>query len=286
MDNYQQILFPYAYNILGSVDDAQDTVQEVLTRFFSTPKEDIRDEKNYLIKSVINQAIDQKKRNSRVVSPAAVWLPEPVATEDAADRDVYLKDILSYSLMVLMEKLPPLERAVFILSESFEYPHREIAEILSVTEEHSRKLLSRAKARLYKPVAVTRVKEHQEKVAALMENYIEAIRERDMPRLEHILADDIAFFADGGGKINVLMKTCTGSEKVADLLLRIYKLYQQKDRILFMWINHQPAFLFFRENKLASCMVFDIDADYSKILQVSSIVDPGKLSHLEAENKS
>lgn len=281
MDNYQQLLFPYAYNILGSVDDARDAVQEVLTRYFSAGKTDIRDEKNYLIKGVINQAINQKKRNSRLISPEAVWLPEPVATEDGADRELYLKDILSYSLMVLMEKLPPLERAVFILSESFEYPHKEIGELLTITEEYSRKLLSRAKARLFKPAAVTTTREQQARITALLENYIDAIRQRDMPRLEHMLADDIAYFADGGGKLKVVAKSCTGSAAVAELLVLVYNRFQMKADVQLRWVNHQPAFLFYMGGKLGNCMIYEFNADYTQILRINTMVDPGKLRNLE-----
>jgi RNA polymerase sigma factor (sigma-70 family) len=283
MDNYQKTLFPYAYNILGMVDDARDAVQEVLTRYYSVRRMDaVRDEKNYLIKAVINQAINQKKRNSRIVSPEKVWLPEPVATEEEADRELYLKDILSYSLMVLMEKLPALERAVFILAESFEYPHRDIAAFLSITEEYSRKLLSRAKGRLFKPAASVLTKEQKERASALLENYIQAIRQRDIPRLENILADDIAFYADGGPGIRVLSEACTGMEAVAALLLQAYERFQARASIHFLWINHQPAFLFYNNERLTSCLVFEIKSDYSKILQINSIVDPTKLKNLEA----
>ena len=110
MTDYQQILFPYAYNILGSVEDARDIVQDVLAKFYAENREDIASEKAYLIKSVINHAINTKTRRRKTVQPE-VWLPEPVATE-SADANVYLKDILSYSLLVLLERLNAKERAV------------------------------------------------------------------------------------------------------------------------------------------------------------------------------
>src|SRR5579859_4509559 len=146
---YQDILFPYAYNILGSAEDARDAIQDVLTKYYAEPREGVTNEKAYLVKSVINQAINKKQRRRLIPQPEE-WLPEPVATE-SADANVYLKDILSYSLLVLLEKLNAKERAVFILKESFDYDHEEMAEILGITEEHSRKLLSRAKSKLFKP---------------------------------------------------------------------------------------------------------------------------------------
>jgi len=111
--DYQSILFPYAYNILGSSEDAKDAVQDVLYKYLASPKEGIENEKSYLIKGVINQSINIKNKKKKIV-PGDVWLPEPIATEEA-DTNINLSDIVSYSLMVLMERLNPKERAVFIL---------------------------------------------------------------------------------------------------------------------------------------------------------------------------
>jgi len=281
MEDYPKILFPYAYNILGSVEDARDAVQEVLSNHLAAEREGIVNEKNYLIRSVINLAISTKNRNKRIARPSEVWLPEPVATDDAADRNLYLKDILSYSLLVLMEKLNATERAVFILKESFDYSHQEIAEVLSITEEHSRKLLSRSKSKLFKPGAAARTQEQHAQTAALLENYISTIRQRDIHKLEHMLADDIVLFADGGGKVKVVASSCTGAAAVAQLVLLAFHTYQSKSRILFTWINHQPAFLYYNKDKLVACQVFDIALADSKILQINSILDPEKLKNLQ-----
>ena len=126
-DNYLKTLFPYAYNILGSADDAIDVIQDVMLKHVSHRKEDLENEKGYLIKSVVNQSINLKKRNRRAVGER-VWLPEPV---EMADSNIKKEEILSYSMLVLLEKLNPKERAVFILKEAFDYSHQEIADALS-----------------------------------------------------------------------------------------------------------------------------------------------------------
>lgn len=167
LKEYPHILFPYAYNILGSAEDARDVIQDVLTKFYTDAREDIANEKAWLVKSVINHAINTKTRRRRTVQPE-VWLPEPVATE-SADANIYLKDILSYSLLVLLEKLNAKERAIFILKESFDYPHDEIANILSITEEHSRKLLSRARSKLFKPGGTAEVSIRDERAVKITE---------------------------------------------------------------------------------------------------------------------
>src|SRR3546814_639413 len=146
MTDYQSKLFPYAYNILGSVDDALDVIQDVMVKRLSGVGAALENESAYLIKSVINRAINLKNRNKRT-RERTLWLPEPVSTEPA-DARIKKKEIISYSMMVLLEHLSAKERAVFILKEAFDYAHEEIAETLSMTVENSRQLLSRAKRSL------------------------------------------------------------------------------------------------------------------------------------------
>jgi len=270
----QRILFPYAYNILGSAEDAKDVIQDVLSSYIARDRTDIGDEKNYLIQSVINRAINAKKRKRKIIGQSEVWLPEPVATDDAADRNLYLKDILSYSLLVLLEKLHATERAVFILKESFDYSHQEIARVLSITEEHSRKLLSRAKAKLFKPGSGTVDRDAQ--TSMLLERYMDAIQRRDVPQLESLLSADIAYYADGGTKLHVVKKECVGAHDVAELALLAYYRFLQRLRMRLIWVNYQPALVYYDGDRLAVCQVFEFDSE-GKIMQISTIVDPEKL---------
>lgn len=277
--DYQKILFPYAYNILGSTEDARDAIQDVLANYYAQPRDGIANEKAYLIRSVINRAINNKERRKLIPQPEE-WLPEPVATE-SADANVYLKDILSYSLLVLLEKLNAKERAVFILKESFDYDHQEIAEILSITEDNARKLLSRAKAKLFKPGGeAPRNPIRDAHTNALLQNYIDAIRARNMEKLEALFAEDISFTADGGGKVNVYRKMGRGSAEVAAVLDYVYQAFLWKQTVQMVEINHQPALLWSLEGQLISCMVFDFDPATDRIVRINSIVDPGKLKSL------
>jgi RNA polymerase sigma factor (sigma-70 family) len=277
----QKILFPYAYNILGSTEDARDVIQDVLSDYVTQHREGIRDEKNYLIRSVINRAINTKKRKKKVIGQSEIWLPEPVATDDAADRNLYLKDILSYSLMVLLEKLHATERAVFILKESFDYTHLEIAQVLSITEGHSRKLLSRAKAKLFKPGSGT--KDRDTNTSVLLDRYLDAIRRRDTGQLESLLSEEVVHCADGGGKVQVVKKVSTGAAEVAELLIMAYHRFQAQLTIRLIRVNHQTAFAFYNGDQLVVCQVFHVDKD-GKIFQISSVLDPEKLrNHLRAD---
>ena len=281
MKDYHRLLFPYAYNILGSADDAMDAIQDVLLKFISIPKQHISDERSYLIRSVVNRAINIKNRNKRIIGDD-VWLPEPVATENA-DRDVHLKDILSYSLLVLLERLTAHERGVFILRESFDYSHQEIADTLDITEEYSRKLLSRAKAKLFKTgqVASSPHTKGNTQAALLLGKYMEAIRSRDMSRVEELLAEDIVFHADGGSKLNVVRKLCVGAADVADLLVFVYDSYQSVYEVTIGEVNHQPALFYLYEGELRTCQVFELSPKDGKIMQINSVVDPDKIRSIQ-----
>jgi RNA polymerase sigma factor (sigma-70 family) len=278
MKDYQDILFPYAYNILGSAEDARDAIQDVLYNYVTVKKEEIDNEKNYLIRSVINQSINIRNKRKKI-SYGDVWLPEPVATE-GADTNINLKDIVSYSLLVLLEQLNPKERAVFILKEAFNYSHEEIAEVLSGTVEHSRKLLSRAKIKLNPGQQPPKVSKKEVRNPGILEKYVSAIRGRDTVALESVLSQDIAFFADGGDKINVVKKMATGQNEVAALLAFIFDKFQTALTIVPAEINYQPALLYYRDDKLVTCQVFGISADGNKIVQINTVLDPEKLKNI------
>jgi RNA polymerase sigma factor (sigma-70 family) len=275
IDNSHTLLFPYAYNILGSSEDAKDAIQDVLSKFIQSEKTDIRDEKNYLIRSVINRSIDIKNSRKKIKREGDVWLPEPLATEEA-DTNINMKEIISYSLLVLLEQLNPKERAVFILREGFDYSHEEIAEVLSSTVEHSRKLLSRAKNKLElsgEPVSTEKVSE------GFLDRYIDAIRGRDTGKLEGLLTRDIAYFADGGGQIKLTKSTSLGSKDVAELLINNYQQFQTTQSVVTAEINHQPALLYYQGTRLVACQVFGISRD-GKISSINTILDPEKLKHI------
>ncbi|WP_341225310.1 sigma-70 family RNA polymerase sigma factor [uncultured Arcticibacterium sp.] len=275
LKNYQKVLFPYSYNILGSSEDAKDVVQDVLTNYFLIDKSHIKNEIGYLTKSVINQSINLKKRNAKLKTNE-VWLPEAMSTLKP-DHDLDVKDILSYSLLVLFEKLTSKERAVFILKEAFDYSHSEIAAIIETTVENARKILSRAKGKLanrkltYENIAL-KDKKH------VMNNYMQVIQEGDMERLEKLLSKDVKLYAEGTDKIKVVSEYTVGKSEVANILNYVFKKYQNALNIKISEINHQPALLYFKDNSLVTCQVFEIDNQ--EITAVYSILNPKKIKSI------
>ena len=276
MENYQDKLFPYAYNILGSSEDAKDAVQDVLEKYFSTKKAGIENPKGYLIKAVINQSINIKQRKQRI-SSESIWLPEPIATESSDDH-LHSEDIIAYSMLVLLEKLNPRERAVFILKEAFDYSHQEIAATLECTIENARKLLSRAKGKLFFGKQEDNPNAPPKVLSSYMKNYIQAIKNGDTETLEKMLADDISLAADGGSKIKVVRELTVGKADTSELLFYVYRTFQRLQTITLSWVNHQPALLFYKNDKLAACQVFDIKNH--KINHIYAVLDPRKLKAL------
>lgn len=279
MKNYDNILFPYAYNILGSRSLAQDAIQEVMAKYLARSAKEIRNPEAYLKRAVINQSINIKKKNQKTISSEEVWLPEPVASR-TADEQAIQKDILSYSLMFLLEQLNPKERAVFILKEAFAYKHREIAEVLSCSAAHSRKLLSRARSKVRgvnpNPAGVPAAGEHAKQV----EKYLKAIRNRDLETLQSLLAEDVVLYADGGDAIDVVRRVCRGSSEVSDLLLFAYQKFQQSQTVKPAVVNHQPALLFYEGQEIRACQVYHFDENGQRIVSICNVLDPEKLKNI------
>jgi RNA polymerase sigma-70 factor (ECF subfamily) len=277
MENLKPLLITYAYNILGSVEDAKDIVQDAFLKYQLVPdKERISDEKAYLVRMVINLSINHKNKLRRLAAAyPGEWLPEPIET-DTIDTVIEKKDVLSYSLMVLLEKLNPKQRAVFILKEAFDYDHEEIAEVLNITAENSRQLLNRAKKQLQKDGVVTDSAINKEQV----DKYLDIISKGDTLRLEQLLTEDISVISDGGGKAVAFVNPIKGRKDVAAVLYGVYRKFYSKVRIEKSEINHQPA-LFYYDDKgqLVTCQILVFENDI--LTNVYFMRNPDKLQGLQ-----
>lgn len=265
-------LFPYAYNILGNIDDCQDVIQDVLIKFNEKEVSSISNQNAYLIKSVINQAINLKKKNDRERQQKIV-LPEPIVTNQGESK-IELDEILNYSMFVLLDTLNTKERAVFLLKEAFDYEHDEIAEILETSVENSRQILTRAKKKLKlrKPeIATSSAKDRK-----YLEKYVSAIRKGDVKTLEQMLSDEVQVLADAGNKLQVIAELTSGIGNTIKLMTYVYENHQKDLEIKIEEINHQSALLFYRGTTLINCQIFELNP-YGKITSIFSVVDPEKL---------
>lgn len=274
MEDYQKQLFPYAYNILGSTEDAKDAIQEIVVKYHLKSKKSIENETGYLIRSVINESINLKKKMQRSYADS-MWLPEPVFTDSNYDG-LDSSEIISYSMLVLLEKLSSKERAVFILREAFDYSHQEIAAVLNLTLQNSRKLLSRAKLKLEGYQSHRKAISSTNASKEFLQGYIRSIREGDVQSLEKLLSEDVSLAADGGGEIQVVRELTQGVMAAIKLLLYVYKTYQRQQQIEIGSINHQPALLYYEDRKLVNCQIFQISN--GKIEKIFAQLTPDKLN--------
>lgn len=275
MDDLKRLnkkLFPYAYNILGNIDDSQDVIQEVLIKFNEKEFSTIPNPNAYLIKSVINRSINLKKKNDRE-RQQKITLPEPIVTNQGENK-IELDEILNYSMLVLLDTLNTKERAVFLLTEAFDYGHDEIAEILEISAENSRQLLTRAKKKLKsrKPeITASSAKDRK-----YLEKYVETIRKGDVKTLEKLLSDEVQVLADAGSKLQAVAELTSGIDDTVKLMTYIFEYYQKDLEIKIEEINHQSALLFYKGTTLINCQVFELNPN-GKITSIFSVVDPDKL---------
>ncbi|WET49727.1 sigma-70 family RNA polymerase sigma factor [Chryseobacterium indologenes] len=275
-ENYNRLL-TYAYNITGSYEDSQDLVQDVIEKYISLDKSEIKNETNFLIKSTINHAINFKNRHSKKMIYGE-WLPEPLSFENA-ENELIKEQTARYTLLVLLEKLNARERAVYILKEAFDYSHQEIAGALDISVENSRKLLSRAGKHLQN-VKYTPDNISLSSGSDTLQKYQLALSEGSIPEIEKLLMDEIRLSADGGKRIRVIKAVEVGKSSVAKLLAHVQQQFLGKKPHTFHIFNHQPAICFWQGGRIYNCHILDIDSE-GMILEIYSIVDPEKLKRVQ-----
>jgi RNA polymerase sigma factor (sigma-70 family) len=274
MENLRPLLIVYAYNIVGTYDEAKDIVQDTYLKFSGVDQSVIQDKKAYLVRMAINLAIDQKRKQKRLQEQyPGQWLPEPMAT-DSVEHALYKKEVLSYSLMVLLERLSSKQRAVFILKEAFDYDHDEIAEVLGITAENSRKILSRAKK------DVQTISPQPAKMEpSILNRYLAVLQDGDVKALEKMLYEEITVVSDGGGKASTFVNPIRGVQAATALLTGLQKKAYGAMAVKQGSINHQPALFYYHQGELVTCMVFSTIGD--QIDSIFSIRNPDKLKSLK-----
>jgi RNA polymerase sigma-70 factor (ECF subfamily) len=278
------LLFSIAYRMLGSVADAEDLVQEAFLRYERARGDGvgIDSPKAYLTTVVTRLAIDELRsaRVRRETYPGQ-WLPEPLLTDrDGPNPDVMADraDTLSMAFLVLLERLNPVERAVFLLHDVFGYEFTDIADIVGKSEANSRQIAVRA--RRYIEDGKPRFESSREKRNALAESFFAAVTDGDVDRLVEMLAADVVVYGDGGGKTLQWTAPIAGVERVARLLANVGNQVRAVDgRFELHEVNGQPgALVVARDGRLIN--VFALDIAVSSIQTVRSVINPDKLGHL------
>jgi RNA polymerase sigma-70 factor (TIGR02957 family) len=282
-EELRPLLFSIAYRMLGSVGDAEDVVQEAYLRAERAEAQgaDIASRKAFLTTVATRLAIDQlrsaRARRETYVGP---WLPEPLltSTEPDAAEHAEMADSLSMSFLVLLETLTPVERAVFLLREVFEYGYDEIAEIVDKSEANCRQILTRARKRIDE--GRPRFEADRRQQEELARRFLEAFEEGDVDGLVELLAADAVFVGDGGGKGRGISRPVYGREPVTRLLVSFLPRYRSASATVRVGeVNGQPGALFFdADERLVNVFAFEVAE--GAIQAVRSVINPDKLAHL------
>ncbi|KAA0992272.1 sigma-70 family RNA polymerase sigma factor [Dyadobacter aurulentus] len=255
---YKSYLFSVAYNILGQIQEAEDVVQDCFEDILSTPDREVQNEKAYLTRVVANKSIDRlKKLKKEREQYPGTWLPEPYLQTELPAADEEKTDILSYGLMSLIEQLNPVERAVFVLREAFDYSYASLAEIVQTSETNCRKILSRARVKLRsEPLRQTNGKSHRE----LLDAFLRAHQQGDIKSLASLLKKDVIIYSDGGGKASAALKPVTGADNVMQLLEAISGMESvQAQTVQILRVNGRLGLVFFSGQKPETIFCFEVD---------------------------
>jgi RNA polymerase sigma-70 factor (TIGR02957 family) len=219
-DEHRALLISVAYRILGSVTDAEDTVQEAWLRWSGVNTSDVRDPRAFLVRVTTRLAIDRLRRAKTLrESYVGPWLPEPILTGRDVAEDVALAESVSMAMLVVLETLSPLERAVFVLREAFGMSYAEIANVLGRRVQAVRQLGHRARDHVQE--RRSRFDADQSEQRRVTERFLEATSTGDLEGLMAVLAPEVTLVADGGGRALAPRRPIRGAEKVARFLLAI-----------------------------------------------------------------
>lgn len=281
-EEHRPVLMGVAYRMLGRVADAEDVVQEAWLRWSGADRAEVREPRAYLVRVTTRLAIDRlrqvKARGEAYVGP---WLPEPYVTDfgdavpDTAERAV-LADSVSLAVLVVLESLSPLERAVFVLREAFGYPYADIAVMLDRGEPAVRQLAGRAR----KHVDERRPRYEVDPVQRrdLTERFLAAAAEGDLAGLMAMLAPDVRLVGDSGGKSKAPLRILESADNVGRFLVAVAGKGIPEMSFRFLELNGGPAVLILSGDKPDS--VFQVDVSDGRIRSVYIVRNPDKLRSL------
>ncbi|HEY8607700.1 MAG TPA: RNA polymerase sigma-70 factor [Noviherbaspirillum sp.] len=272
-------LHAIAYRMLGSAADAEDAVQDAWLRWNAADHAAIHIPEAWLVTTVTRLCLD-RLRHAKLQREAYVgpWLPEPLvsAAAPSPEDDAMFKGEVSLAFMLLLERLSPAERAVFLLHDVFDHGYAEIAEMLGKTAAGCRQTLHRARERLqegrqrYVPDADTRVR--------LLGSFVRAAQTGNRSDLVQLFADDAMMTSDGGGKAIAVLKVLHGADRLARLFHAIAQTGAREIRHEHVYVNGEPGLLRFTDGKLDTAFAFDMDDRH--IRAVYAIRNPDKLARI------
>lgn len=272
---HRQRLLALAYRMLGSMGEAEDAVQDVFLRWHKADRAAIRVPRAWLTTCCVRLCIDRlraaKSEREAYVGP---WLPEPIVIDPSTPAD--LAEDLSLALLLVLERLSPLERAAYLLHEAFDYEHREIARALGKSETACRQLVSRARRH---------VRENRPRFAAdrgqaeiLAQRFARATASGDMAAFLEILSQDAQLWTDGGGKRISALNVIVGADRVARFVIGVSAKQPPGLRYVSCRINGQPGSIGYLDGKPYFALSLDVAGGLIRAVHI--VRNPDKLARL------
>lgn len=275
-ETHRSHLMGVAYRMLGSVSDAEDMVQEAFLRWQAVGDE-IQSAKAFLTVIVTRLCLDHMKsaglRRTEYVGP---WLPEP--TTASWESGYHTRESLSFAFLVLLEMLSPIERAVFLLRDVFDYDYSEIAGVVEKSEKNCRQIFHRAKESLEKKKKRFDATEGQR--SSLLRHFLFACASGDLRGLEAALRQDAVLVSDGGGKVAAAIYPVVGRSPIARFFLGVRDKQAPRAEHLLVNVNGEDALVTFENGRAAAVMT--IAAHAQGIEELYLIRNPNKLQHIAA----
>ncbi|MFC3499590.1 RNA polymerase sigma-70 factor [Micromonospora krabiensis] len=277
---HRRLLFSVAYRILGTAADAEDAVQDAWLKWSTADRSRLSEPRAYLVRIVSNLAMDRlrsaRARRETYVGP---WLPEPILTDGDTADDVTAAESVSMALLVVLESLTPLERAVFVLKEVFGFSYAEIGDAVDRSEDTVRQAAHRARGH----VRARRPRFHTDRARrrAVTEQFFAAATGGDLNALMQLLAPDVTLWTDGGGRVRQAMHPVTGAARVAAWFAAIgTRPYQGVDladmAVEVADLNGGPAIVFRGAGRVIATLSLDLGDD-GRITAIHNVATPDKL---------
>jgi RNA polymerase sigma-70 factor (ECF subfamily) len=282
-EHHRPRLFGLAYRLLGSAEEAEDAVQDAYLRYRGADRAEIEHPGAWLAKVVTNLCLNRltsaRARRERYVG---AWLPEPVITSDGTLgplESAEQRDAVSLAMLVLLERLTPTERAVYVLREAFGYGHREIAEVLELGEANCRQLYRRAVQRVGEPRS--RFEPAPERQRELVASFLAAARDGDLAGLEKVLAAEVTWTSDGGGTVRAALRPVHGRDKVCRLVAGGVERFAAGLEYTAIEVNGEAGLAAWSGGTLAAVVSFELRGE--TITQVRVVVNPDKLGFVRRQ---
>jgi RNA polymerase sigma-70 factor (TIGR02957 family) len=276
-DEHRDTLFAIAYRMLGSVSDAQDAVQDAWLRWAGTDQSTVRHPRAYLIRTISRLSLDRlRSATSRREVYVGPWLPEPLVTDPDVADEVVRSDSVSMALLVVLETLSPLERAVFVLREAFDLPYGEIAEAIGSTEPAVRQVAHRARGHVSarRPRYASNPRTHR----TVSERFLAACTNGELAELVDVLAPEVTLVADGGGIVRAPRMPLVGADTVAKFLQFVLALGPSGYRMELRTLNGAPGLVAWSGSSPLGTMVLETAGD--QVTAIYLTANPVKLAAL------